>query len=1169
MLVAAHVRLSQGPMSLAFLVAPIERAIDAELGGLTVKIRDAVMQRTGGWTGIEFRLTDVRLLDSDRMMIAQAPAAAIALSRSALLQGRVAPARVDLIRPRIRLFYSSEGGLSLNFQRAVESGGSEPTQPGAAAQDDASGARHAADAAQDLPRALHRIDIAATLTEAIARARHRDGGASFLSTLGVREAMLLIEHNGRQSVWRVPEFSIGLDHRQRRSTIVGTGKINAGTGLWTLRFQADDAEKSQTLRLRGRIEDLVPRGMAANLPLLSSLQMLDAPLLAEANVELTRAGEIIAGEAVVTVGQGRLIAPSLMAETVALDQGRVELNYNHKDRQIEVRAAQFLWQGGNLDLQGRISPGPEDAPNSSWDFAFAARSGMLRSDWPARPQIPLQALTVSGQIASDRGLVLIEKLTVAAEGATGTFAGTVQHAGVTPLLQLDGVIGPMSLQAVKALWPASLSAESRTWVRNNVARGKILGGKLRLRSETGGNPGEGNSLTIDAADIVMNCIETLPPLEVPKGSVRLTDTRLELTAPDASITTPAGRKLVAKAARFLIADHRPKLPEGELTFRAQGGVAGAIEFFDLPPFEAMKSSGLSLDAVNGNVDGQVRLLMPMSPTLKPADMRFEGKARVSELNAKSLIGAIDLLNGTINIEASDKLAEAKGDLLLNGVPAKLHWQRPFRDAADRPASLRLTSRLDNAYRDQLGLRLNHVVRGEIPVELTMQSGSEGGHAHLTADLTQAELVLENFAWKKAPGRAARLDVDLAKGQTYKTELQNFKVVGDDIAVDGWAALGADQRLQAFNFPDFSINVITKLDVSGQLRADNVWEVKAKGATYDGRQLFRSMFSAGTISDGVSPAKNEAGLDLKAEVDTLVGFSDTLVHGFKVSLKKRDGKFVEMSARGEFPGESHPVVAASIQRIKSGGPRLLRAESEDAGAAFRLIGFYPNVKGGKAALEVNLDGRGAAEKEGTLWVRKFYLLGDPIVTEVLASSGEKASSRRGGAKKVVREEIYFERLRMPFLVGHGQLVLDESQINGPVLGATLKGKVDFDQRTVNLAGTYVPLYGLNAAISPVPILGDLLTGGQGKGVFGITFAVVGPLANPQVNANPLSIVAPGPLQGLFDMMQGSPQINERDDPGAKKAPPLKPKASGSEAMTGPARAKPAEASSSWSTETMRK
>src|SRR5207249_3830857 len=135
----------------------------------------------------------------------------------------------------------------------------------------------------------------------------------------------------------------------------------------------------------------------------------------------------------------------------------------------------------------------------------------------------------------------------------------------------------------------------------------------------------------------------------------------------------------------------------------------------------------------------------------------------------------------------------------------------------------------------------------------------------------------------------------------------------------------------------------------------------------------------------------------------------------------------------------------------GQPRRLRAEAMDAGLFFKLVGFYPNAVGGAMNLEVNLDGEGPAERTGTLWARDFLVLGDPIVSEVLQSAdGQQASTRR----TVVREQFEFQIMRVPFSVGHGQFVMHDSAIRGMLVSASMRGKVDFRQQTLNVGGTYV-------------------------------------------------------------------------------------------------------------------
>jgi hypothetical protein len=91
---------------------------------------------------------------------------------------------------------------------------------------------------------------------------------------------------------------------------------------------------------------------------------------------------------------------------------------------------------------------------------------------------------------------------------------------------------------------------------------------------------------------------------------------------------------------------------------------------------------------------------------------------------------------------------------------------------------------------------------------------------------------------------------------------------------------------------------------------------------------------------------------------------------------------------------------------------------------------------------------------------------------------------------------------------------------------MRGKVDFDRGYVQISGTYVPLYGLNSMLGSVPILGDILTGGQGGGIVGLTFVVQGNLKDPQVGVNPVSALTPGIFRQIFETDPGAAGIQQR-------------------------------------------
>ena len=484
-----------------------------------------------------------------------------------------------------------------------------------------------------------------------------------------------------------------------------------------------------------------------------------------------------------------------------------------------------------------------------------------------------------------------------------------------------------------------------------------------------------------------------------------------------------------------------------------------------------------------------------------------------------------MTGANVAVDLTGTAIEAKGEMLINGVLAKASWQHVFGATPDKQPPLRILASLDNSDRTQLGFELNELVQGEVGVEvLVSHNASHERSVQVRADLVNAEVSLDSLAWRKPKGRPSIFQFDVVKGSgQMPTELHNVKLVGDNVAIEGWMGIGPDHKPREFRFPQFSLNVIGSLNVSGRLRPDNVLEVTAKGTTYDGRDIFRSFFDVGRAQE--QPDKNKPGLDLRADIDTVVGFSDTSMRDVRLQLRKRGNKMVGLEVRGKLEG-GKPFNA--VLRGEGNEARVLRADAADAGLLFKVVGFYPNAFGGQMNLEVNLDGQGPADRNGTLWARDFYVLGDPILSEVLQNADNTPNSSQGKrGRTVVREKFDFDTMRIPFSIGHGQFVMNGASIKGPLVGATLRGKVDFRSQRIEVGGTYVPLSGLNSALAPIPLLGPVLTGLGGEGIFGITFAIQGGLASPQVIVNPFALVTPGIFREIMQLTPDDPRIVPRE------------------------------------------
>ena len=1104
--------VSQNPLSIAFLVKPIESAINRELSGFKIRISDTVMQRKPGGRAIAFRMRNVELFDDRGQRIGQAPLASIRLSMAALALGRVAPSRIHLIQPRIRLSYDQNGGLSF----AINDNPKTVAPPNPAVLKP-----NRSDVAT--------ISLMQTISKAFRDARQRRHSTSYLKGIGIRDAVVIFDQDGRQSFWQMPVFTVGVSHGRNESVISGSGSIAAGTKPWAFDFRINESAKRGNLNMSVEVRDLVPSGLADNLPILSALKSFDFPVTAQSRVQIANDGSLQGGELQLNLAAGLMQVPGLEKAAFQLSEGVLKFAYDHESQAITLKPSRIAGGGSNIVLAGKAK---QSSNKSGWTIDLNSQSGTLASPVADGKPVPIERLELKA--FTDHDGVTIEKLRFSANG--GTIAGSGSFTGLSghPNVKLNLSLGPVATDAAKYLWPSMISPSGRRWFFKNVSGGQITGGRLAINlpgtqlagALNGGPiPSEGLQMQIDGDGLVIDYLDGSPPLLTGFATARLAGQLFQVDVPQASLVLPDGEFLGLRKGVFLISDHRPDNPDSRLTFQVESKSSGVLALLRQPAFTDLEPPKINAADLSGNVSGLLQFDIPLKKETTLKDITVRGQARLRQLSYAKPFGSVKLNGGSVDFGITDKALDARGDILLNGIPAKIFAQRIFGAEKSKQPPLRVTATLDNADRDQLGLELGNMVQGDVPVVLTIQPKSEGVPPDISvqANLTDARIAIDNVGWSKRGGRVASLQFNVKDGPDGRTELRDFKIFGDDISIDGWLAADRTGKLSAFYFPDFSFNVITHLELTGEVKPGGIWDVKARGSGYDGREFFRSLFTTTSRKVSAPKTKVRAGLDLQAEFTTMLGFSDTALRNVKISMSRRKGKLTQLKASGTL-GKNSPLNVELRKNEK--GKRTLVAEAADAGRAFKLVGFYPNVVGGQTSLAVGLDVNNVTDTRGTLWARNFRILGDPIVGEVLEDADQEQRKRSGGRNRVQRAVFDFDRLRMPFSVGQGQFVLHRSYINGPLLGATLKGKVDFARDRVNVSGTYVPLYGLNAALGEIPILGQILVGRAGEGIFGITFGVSGSLGNPDVQVNPISLFTPGVFRGLMEFQTPSGKITPR-------------------------------------------
>jgi hypothetical protein len=1144
-IVAGYGRLAGGPISLPSLIPPIETAINEQLSDLRVKIDDAVLLRSPDGPGVLFRLRNIRLIDMDGAIVAQAPLAAIGLSGSALLSGRVAPGSVDFIGPRVLLSYSADQGVALSFSEppgvdsdglirgALPGDGSAETAAGHASP----GTSIATGAEISVGGGSREFDLTNAVTDVFDRARR--GDTSFLTRFGFKDAIVVLSQDGKQSLWQVPDFAIDLEHKGNRSILVGEANVASSRGDWQLEVRTEQHARRNSLGITALIENLVPSGIAGNFPSIGALRAFDMAVDGEAKVELSNAGKFLSGEAKLRLAPGQITPPWDRETPTRIDHGDFTVRYVKDTDVIELAPSTLRWGKSQATFSGEFRPVLDAAGKpASWDFSLKADNAVLGVEEFGLGPTKIDEWTATGNLSPEEGRLTISRFVIRAGDASVTVAGNVVDAPGSPAVSLAGEVSPMAVDTLKLFWPRFVNGKARGWVFESVAGGQILGGKFDVNLP-GGKIAEMIEQGTEAPDGAVNAelnftgvgvtyIDGLPPVVLGPSKITVSGTEFTVSAPKAKVVVASGQEIAVSDGRFFIPDLRVDPQQGVITFKGAGTTGTVMQLLDHEPLGYVRAIGMKPDFLGGTAEGEFILSMPMKLDLEFDEIKVSGLARINDAIASNLVGNMDIDGGALNVALSEQSVTATGEIKIKGVPAELHWQHVFDAADDQQPPIKVTATLDEALRKELGIKVNHLVKGPTPATLSVTNvGQPAQTMRMEADLTNAQLLFGSMGWTKPAGQAVTLSLDVLQNDDGSTDLKNLQMVGDGVAVFGEVSIDSNQHVKSFYFSDFSVNPQTHVEITANVRDDQVLDVTALGTSYDGKQFFSSLFSAGQlVDDGSADSSDPFGIDFTAKIGRVIGFHDTTATDVVVSLKKRDGRIVALNATGKLNGKS----AAVVELEQKNGARLLKAEALDAGAAFRLVGFYGNIVGGKASLQVNLDAGSAGAKSGTLWAQDFAVVGDAVMTDVLTDPG--AAAVLGNRKQqIARSRIVFKRLRAPFVVGGGKFRLNDAYMNGPALGATMRGTADFKSQTVDLSGTYVPLYGLNSALGAIPILGRVLVGRQGEGVVGITFAIKGKLDDPNVLVNPISVMTPGIFRQIFDF-SGVP------DPSATAAAPPK-------------------------------
>ena len=746
--------------------------------------------------------------------------------------------------------------------------------------------------------------------------------------------------------------------------------------------------------------------------------------------------------------------------------------------------------GARLDPRGALE---------AFRFALAGDAGTAAHPALGRHDFKLAAFDAAGSFEAAAGLLNLDRMEIDLGGPRLALTGRIGGIGGEVLASGSASLGGMGLEALSRWWPADVARGARAWITENLDRGGIedLNADFAVRFPASGAAPElvRAKVTLALTDARVHYLRPLEPVVGIDASVEIGLDRVEI-----AIERGVLRDLEVRTGAVAITGLSSGDARISVDAALHGPLRSALEILDHPRFGYAGRLGLSPARVSGRAMTRIAARFPAIAALAFEDVEIGADTRLEAISISEAFPGHDLAGGLFSASIDGGGMRISGKARISGIAADIDWTERFDGLGPFRGRYDVRARLNEADRARLGVDLAPVVTGPVDLAASYTIAPDGTRsASGRLDLSSGTLEIAPFGWRKPPGRGAEATFTLAYEGDRLRSVRLDRVAAADMKAFGTVTMTDDGDIAAIDVARLEIG--ERIDLGGRIARDGPagWKIEAAGRRFDAAALVRR--ATESSAEALPPVRVSAALD---RLDVRPG--GHLVSA-RVELRRdRDG-WRTILIKGRFPN------AKPIEIDYAAGPagRRLRIDSLDAGRTFKLFGILDRIRGGSLSLNAERSIRPPrASWRGRLLVKGFVLADTPALAAALgvASLGTLRKSLDG-------DGLVFRRLDLPFRYDGARLHIRNGRALGRQFGMTGHGTIDLEDEEIDVRGTLVPAYTINAALGNIPGVGVLFSPEKGGGLFAATFSAVGPLDRPAVGFNPLAALAPGVLRGLLE------------------------------------------------------
>jgi hypothetical protein len=778
---------------------------------------------------------------------------------------------------------------------------------------------------------------------------------------------------------------------------------------------------------------------------------------------------------------------------------------------VEIDHGTLAIGHSRVDFHGAVGPKPrEDGSNDVpvYRYEMVSDGSTIMPADSTEPALQIFA-RVAGAFDPAANSLELDELGVRTMG--GELLGTARFdfaAGKAPGIVMALSVPKMPVAHLKQLWPWIAAGGARKWAMNNLFGGVVSDSSLNYRVPVG-RLGNGVPLSHDevyghfeVSGSRFDVTGAIPPMRDAVGTIDFQGNDVDIALASGTVYLPSGRTVAASNGKLTIRDANMPRVIGDLDMDIAGDADAVTDLASYEPIDAMRHIGMSADEFSGKVSGHVTADVPLHGVEPGERLGWHVALDYEDLDiAKPFDGqlATDAV-GTIDVDPTRAVIKARAK--LNGAPAEIDMVEPI-GGSDVERKREIAIVLDDKARDELAPGLSAMLDG--PVKVRFDSAYGGADRMIDVDLSGARLDIPWAGWSKGPGIAAKASFRLrTSGST--TTLSDFNLSGETFKVVGDVVLSSGD-LSSATFTTFKLNRCDDVQVSIK-RSGKGYTVDVKGESLDARSMIKLYTSD---AESVASTSGSTNVSLKARVGSIGGFGGEKLSGVTLSYSGNGSRVGNLDVEAGSARGGRVVIHSATK----GDRRTMEMQSNDAGAIVRFLDIYEHMQGG--VIKLSLAGPAEGAMTGQVDATDFWVVNEPKLASLVSNTppGDQRSLNEAVRADIDTSRVRFARGFSTIRKAPGSLQLERGVLRGPLIGLIFQGTLYDKASNMDMTGTFMPAYGLNRIFGEIPLVGLILGNGNDRGLIGVTFRLTGDANKPNLQINPLSVIAPGIFRSIFE------------------------------------------------------